>query len=249
MAKKYLIVANWKSNKTKQEARDWSLKWAEYTSWLHEHINEITAVVAMPFTLLQWNDGSHWDLLLSAQDVSPFPDGAYTGEISARMLTDLDVKYCLIGHSERRKYFGETTEIAGKKLDQAIKNKITPIICAQTIEEIPENIRNYSPEQYVIMYEPSEAISTEGQYHSESPENVQRTLTNWQEKLPQGVRFLYGGSINPNNAHQILAISTPLTSLGTSQQLVSGFVVGHASLDPETFFSIIKQCITPDTSL
>ena len=115
-----------------------------------------------------------------------------------------------------------------------MQSKITPIICAQTFEEIPINIKNYDPTNYFVMYEPFSAISTQGNYHPESPDTVTTTLKDWQNKLPNEVRFLYGGSVSPENisSFQSLLLSNSLTHL-------SGFVVGHASLDAKSFSEII----------
>ena len=88
------------------------------------------------------------------------------------------------------------------------------------------------------MYEPFSAISTGGVYHPQEVQEVQTMLRQWQEKLPSGVRFLYGGSINGDNVKDYASLAE-----------VSGFVVGHASLDPQDFFSIIDKCLTPTTSL
>ena len=167
-----------------------------------------------------------------------FPAGAYTGEVTGEMLKSLGVKYCLIGHSERRKYFNETNEIVEKKMEQALKSGITPILCAQSADEIPANIRNYSSEKFVLMYEPFSAISAAGVYHPEDPQKVQTTLEDWKNRFNLNCRFLYGGSVNPQNVSAYVTLP-----------LVFGFVVGHASLDPNDFFSIIKQCLTPLTSV
>ena len=234
MDRKFTIVANWKANKTVAGAQEWIKRLAESGKQIESESMTIEVVVAAPYPLLNALRSTP-DATLASQDISMFSVGAYTGEVPGELLKDVGVEYCLVGHSERRKYLGETTEMVGKKVDQAIKNKIIPIICAQSGEEIPENVRNYSPEQYLIMYEPFEAISTEGKYHPEDPNKITETLQDWQKHLPAGVQFLYGGSVNSNNVHQILATS--------NQQLVSGFVVGHASLDPEEFFSIIKRCL------
>lgn len=162
-----------------------------------------------------------------AQDVSMFPTGAYTGEVPAEVLKDLGVKYALIGHSERRKYLKETTEMVGKKMARCLENTIIPIVCAQKFEEIPELALNTPGEKYLVMFEPFEAISNEGKYNAVTPELVKKTLLEWKDRLPNGVEFLYGGSVNSGNVKDYVSI-------------VSGFVVGHASLDPEEFSKIVN---------
>lgn len=237
MDSKFLIVANWKANKTVGQAKQWLKQLYTHWSEIEQTQQQVEIVFACPYTLLHFFDATHNTIIIASQDISIYDAGAYTGEVPGELLKDLNVHYCLIGHSERRKYFQETTETVGEKLDQSIKNEIIPIICAQTLEEIPENVRNYPSDKYIIMYEPFEAISTNGQYHPESAEQVQETLANWRAKLPSGVRILYGGSVNAKNARSLLSTA------------VDGFVTGHASLDAEEFFDIIKQCRTPSTSL
>lgn len=234
---KILVVANWKAN-TVDPA-----KWLE--SWRASQVDssKIEVALACAFPYLSALAASLPDSLsLASQDVSKYPPGSYTGEVSAATLTSFKVKYCLIGHSERRKYFKETTLDAGIKFDQAIDSGLIPIICAQSLEEIPQEVNSVPSDKYLVMYEPSSAISTNGQYHAESVENVSMTLMDWQKKLPSGVGFLYGGSVNPENITAFL----PLCQSNSLPHL-SGFVIGHASLDPQDFSAIIHSlCSLPD---
>lgn len=239
---KFLVVANWKANHL--EPRRW---FEEFTIHNLQFTNKIDLAIAPSFPLISelrdkfqivpsgqkfvdTAEFANFKFQICAQDVSAYPVGAYTGEISAKSLSDLGVKYCLVGHSERRKYLGETNAKVEAKMNQSMQNGIIPILCAQNLDEIPENIRNYSPEKYLIMYEPFSAISTEGQYHPESVDKVGAILTDWKNKLGQKCRFLYGGSVNEENVSQYLVPA------------VSGLVVGHASLEPGTFFAIIDKC-------
>ena len=195
-----MIVANWKSNLP------------EISNFKFQISNSLEVAVAPPFPLLSTLKGYS----LCAQDVSRFESGAYTGEVSAEMLKSLGVKYCLVGHSERRKYFGETNEIIQKKVDQLKKNNIIPIACARSLADVVA--------ADFIMYEPEEAISTDGQYHAEAPEKINAVLNTF----PKNARLLYGGSVNPDNCKLLVS----------NCKLISGFVVGHASLNPETFSQI-----------
>lgn len=213
---KFLLVANWKSNTGKLEAMDFESK--------------IEVAIAPPYPLISTIPGQ---FSRASQDVSAFPPGAYTGEVSAQLLASLGVKYVLVGHSEARKYLSETNAQVEAKLDQAVKAGIIPILCAQTIDEIPENIRNYPAHNFMVMYEPFSAISTDGQYHPETPEKVVATLADWQNKLNLKCRFLYGGSVNPENCKLLIE----------NCKLVSGFVIGHASLNAADFSAIIKKCL------
>ncbi len=215
---KFLVVANWKANAP--VAYDFPVP------------DDLEIAIAAPFPLIT---SISKPFTKAAQDVSAYPFGPYTGEVPARLLSELEVKYCLVGHSERRKWPGETNRQVEAKMDQAIKAGILPIICAQNLAEIPENIRNFEERKFLIMYEPSSAISAQGQYHAQTPENVMTTLTDWRNKLNLHCRFLYGGSINPDNVGSFL---TP-----EIRPIISGFVVGHASLNASSFSAIIKKCL------
>ncbi len=214
-----LIIANWKSNNVST------------TGWLSqtEVDSKVKVVVAAPYTMLFLLASGPF--LLGAQDVSMFPPGPYTGEVPAELLSDLDVVYCLVGHSERRKYLNETTEMVGKKMARLLECGITPVVCAQNFEEIPELAMNTPGERFKVMFEPFEAISKDGKSNAVSPAKVQETLYEWKTKLPPGVEFLYGGSVNSSN-------------VSTYANFVSGFVVGHASLDLEEFNKLVNNVST-----
>lgn len=213
---KFLIVANWKANPP-----------VKYDFAVPDDL-EIAVAPAFPFISVIPPQFSR-----AAQDLSAYPSGAYTGEVPGQFLANLGVKYALVGHSERRKYLHETNVEVEAKIKQSMENNIIPIICAQTLEEIPANIRNFSGDKFMIMYEPFSAISTDGQYHPEDPEKINAILENWKNKLNLSCRFLYGGSVNTDNCSLLIAHCP----------LLSGFVVGHASLDINTFSAIIKKCL------
>lgn len=232
----FLIVGNWKANETLTEITDWVEKFTVHSSELNNFNNLSVAIAPSTITLTNLseelkNNGLS-SISLAAQDISELPMGSYTGENTAEQVSEL-AAYCLIGHSERRKNLGETTEAVGKKLEEAAKTNLKVVLCAQSLDEIPDNVSNFPSDRLFIMYEPNEAISTNGQYHAESPENIKNTIAEWKTKLPQNIRFLYGGSVNGENV-------TPI--LSANKDVLSGFVVGHASLDPDEFFSIISQC-------
>lgn len=153
---------------------------------------------------------------------SGFTRAAQTTENNALELKNLGVKYCLVGHSYYRNNFGETNEIVAEKTNQLLKVGITPIICARNLNEIPKQVRDDN--KAIIMFEPEEAISTNGEYHPMSPEKIKDVL----ETFPQGPRLLYGGSVNLENISEI-------------KSLVSGVVIGHASLEPIEFKKIIEK--------
>lgn len=214
-----IIVANWKANNVST------------TSWLTQTgvDNDTKIVIAAPFTMLFLLASGPY--LLGAQDVSMFPPGAYTGEVPAELLSELDVVYCLVGHSERRKLLGETTEVVGKKMARALEAGIIPIVCAQSFEEIPDLALNTPGEKFIVMFEPFEAISKEGKNNAVEPEKVRETVSLWKTKLPAGVKVLYGGSVNSNNVKDYASF-------------VDGFVVGHASLDQVEFLKLIANAST-----
>lgn len=228
MKKNLLIIANWKANVV--EVPQWVRQFKIHAEKLSGDLSNVEIAIAAPFSLLFLLATS---ATLASQDISSFPEGAYTGETSGELLKQLDVKYCLIGHSERRKYFNENNDLVEKKMKQALKSGIVPILCAQTFDEIPENIRNYSGERFIIMYEPNSAISTDGIYHPEDPKKVEDTIEQWKSRLHLDCEFLYGGSVNPENAHLFVKIPS-----------ISGLVIGHASLNPNDFFEVIKKCLT-----
>ena len=224
MEKKILIVANWKANKTVEESLNWLKEFKK--RWRRRKNIEI--VLCPPYTALSplRSEIRNWKLgiRLGAQDISPFPSGAYTGEVSGEMLKEL-VDYVLIGHSERRKYFGETEEMVKRKIKRAKEFGIKPIVCVANFAQIPKE------KNLILMYEPPSAISKKGVYRPCDPEKVAQTLSLWRKKLNRlNPRFLYGGSVNRENVSSFLAIRE-----------VSGVAVGHASLDPEEFFQILKN--------
>jgi triosephosphate isomerase len=221
-----LIVANWKANKTIDEA----LEWVDYIdSNIKGFPHEIAIAPAFPqlYLLKEKIVGLKSDLKLCAQTVSNAEDGQFTGEVTAKMLAGL-IEYCLIGHSERRKYFHETTEDVEKKFLLLEKNDIKPIISAGSKDEIPRSIQNYDPDSYLIMYEPPEAISVDGLYRPYAPEDIEREIKEWKKNLNISSKVLYGGSVNLKNVKTL-----------TNLQVVNGFVVGHASLDVLEFKSLL----------
>ncbi|OIP57150.1 MAG: hypothetical protein AUK12_04530 [Candidatus Levybacteria bacterium CG2_30_37_29] len=157
-----------------------------------------------------------------AQTVSSFPDGAYTGEVSARQVGEF-ASYVLLNHSERKKYFMENDTSLKEKFSQVVKNNLTPLICIQDENSfIPEGA-NY------VVYEPPSAISTFGTGIPESREDVAKVF----EKIKNisSAKLLYGGSVSDKNVNEYLGIP-----------FLQGFLVGGASLDPETFTNLIKAC-------
>ena len=185
------------------------------------------------------------------QNVSEFENGAYTGEVSAEMLAEMDVSFCIVGHSERRKYFGETNEIVLKKMLRLLTNDIVPVMCCgETLEErksgkhfdvvqkqIEETIYQLTPKQLestMIAYEPIWAIGTG---ETATPDQAQEMLSfirsliekKFGTEMAVNTYILYGGSCNGKNALELF-----------SQPDVDGGLIGGASLKADEFLKIIE---------
>lgn len=222
--KNMLIVANWKANKTEDEA----IKWLEGFYSGQDQLGELEGkkiVVCPPFTLLlqikKYIDANGISLDLGSQDISSFEVGAYTGEIPGELISSI-VKYSIIGHSERRKNLNETDELLVKKVERATQNHIVPIYCVQNESTlVPENVE-------IVAYEPVEAIGTG---NPDSPENADRVASEVKSKNKMVKQVLYGGSVKGDNVKGFTDMSN-----------IDGVLVGGASLDPENFLEIVKQC-------
>lgn len=233
--KKTLIVANWKENLTTAEAERWV---GELNKELRSK-NQGTEVVICPSFVLVPVINSLFSILdsphrLGAQDVSRFEEGQYTGEVSAKMLKDF-VKYVIVGHSERRKYFGETDGDVAAKSVLSLKYGLIPIVCVSTVEEVRgwkvdagKEAGRLMLEDTIFVYEPVGAISTEGQFHPDDPEHANSMAKEIKDIVGQNVRVLYGGSVNAKNAKDFV-----------SQPDIDGVLVGQASLDAEEFTKIV----------
>ena len=176
-------------------------------------------VICPPFTSLHLfqniphgGQNMHWE-----------QSGAYTGEVSAMMLKELGCTYVIIGHSERRQYFGETDETVAKKVDAALQVELTPIVCVRSVEEVTPTLLG---KPIVIAYEPVWAIGTG---NAATPEHAQEIHSSIRALVGDTVRILYGGSVNETNAGALMA-----------QSNVDGLLVGCASLEVITFLKIIQ---------
>ncbi len=219
-----LIVANFKSNKTKNEAE----KWLEEVSSIKNlpNIQDKKIIVCPSFTLLDFFKTyiANYELPIEicAQDISRFPQGAYTGEVNGRQIKEL-ADYVLIGHSERRSLLKENDESIEKKVENALVANLKPIFFVQNVDTlIPKGVE-------IIVYEPPESISTVSGGVADNPKDVSETIS----QLGKSHSFkyaLYGGSVDSQNV-----------STFTSLPNVSGVVPGRASLDPSEFIKIIEN--------
>lgn len=223
------IIGNWKMNGTMAEKESLlkSLKSVKTK-------NKI--IMCLPFTLLH---GENFGINIGAQDISNHENGAYTGDISGKMLKKAGVKYVLVGHSERRKYHNETNAVIQEKATMAIKNGIIPIICigetaaekksGKTMSVIKKMITECTPPRgkYIIAYEPQWAIGTG---NTPTLNEIAYIFSKIYEIVPKGTIIIYGGSVNASNAHDISKLPH-----------VDGLLVGGASLKSRTFLPIIKS--------
>lgn len=235
--KQIFIVANWKSNKTIVETKEWF----QSISQLITHNSKLstkTIILCPPSHLLElcFNLIKEYNLpiALGAQDVSPFDMGAYTGEIAAKQLKEY-VTHCIIGHSERRRYFHETDEETMMKIKQLLANNITPVLCISDLKQLQHYVHEDSvlvtnAEKIIFVYEPPSAISGGGAYHAEEPEAIDKNAAEIEKMIGKTVVTIYGGSVNPDNAATIFQLSH-----------ISGGLPGQASLDPAAFASIITH--------
>lgn len=206
--KTVLIVGNWKSNKTVSEAKDWLSKFKN---------TRANVVLCVPYTLLPVMQGGPF--ALGAQDVSPFDEGAYTGEVAALQIKEL-ATWVIIGHSERRKYFGETDELLAKKTEMAKAAGLKVIFC------VPDDMTVIPQGVDVVAYEPVWAIGTG---KSDTPENANAVIARIKAKS-QVATVLYGGSVIPDNVASFVR-----------QPAIDGVLPGGASLYPDKFSALIEN--------
>ncbi|NLP09117.1 triose-phosphate isomerase [bacterium] len=246
--RKRIVAGNWKMHKTVPQATE--LAAAIAAAAPKDGAGEI--VVCPPFVNLTAVAGAikGSSVLLGAQNMHWEEKGAFTGEISAEMLKSAGCRYVILGHSERRQYFGETDVTVNKKIKRALAVGLIPIVCVgETIDQrnagttesvvggqVTGCLADLSAEQaqtLVIAYEPVWAIGTGVTATSEQAQEVHhfiRTLLTklYSESVAQSVRIQYGGSMKPDNAAQLLA-----------QPDIDGGLIGGASLDAKSFLQIV----------
>ena len=247
MARKTLIAGNWKMNKTVAEA----LPLIEALKARAAVMQGVDVAVCPPFTTLAAvaKAVAGTPIRVGAQNVHWEASGAFTGEISAAMLAEIPVTYAIIGHSERRQYFGETDETVNKRLKAALAAGLTPIVCVGELlaqresgqtekvvaAQIAKGLAGLSAEQVartVIAYEPVWAIGTG---RTATPPQAQEVhaliralLRQAHGSVAESVRILYGGSMKKENARDLL-----------SQPDIDGGLIGGASLKADEFLGII----------
>ena len=247
--RKPLMAGNWKMYKTAPEA-------VELVNGLKKNLADVKdreALVCVPFTDLQAVAQvlKNSNIAYGAQNMHWESKGAFTGEISPVMLKDAGCKYVIIGHSERRQYFGETDETVNKKMKAAFAAGIVPIVCiGETLQEREKNITlqviekqvkgglvGLTPEQagtVVIAYEPVWAIGTGKVATPQQAEEVHASIRKLYGQLygvdaAEAVRILYGGSMKPDNVSELM-----------KQPDIDGGLIGGASLEVDSFTKIVK---------
>ena len=217
----------------------------EFLSHLTETPDDREAVLCVPFTALgTLSKNLHGSRVkLGAQNIHWEDEGAYTGEISGSMLEELGVRYVIVGHSERRQYFGETDETVNRRLLAAQRYGLTPILCVGETKQqrdagetdsviaaqISKDLIDVDQSNLVIAYEPIWAIGTG---KSATPEQAQEVHAHIRDVMARfgdstALRILYGGSVNAQNAAALLGMDD-----------IDGALVGGASLDPEQFLQL-----------
>lgn len=238
-----LVVANWKLNGDRELL-------TELVSSLKTLDNkEVETVICPPFVYLNEDtDG----IKKGAQNIAEQQSGAYTGEVSGRMLRDVGCQFVIIGHSERRSLYGETDAVVAAKVLATLHAGLVPIICVgeseeereseQTIAVITKQIRavldelpSYS-DSLVFAYEPIWAIGTGKTATTEQAEEVhaeiRKVLSSYNQELGQETRILYGGSVKPENSKELF-----------SSDNIDGGLIGGASLNVESFTTICQNAV------
>jgi triosephosphate isomerase len=243
-----LVAGNWKMHKTEAQAE-------EYIQALLPRVSSVSGVdiaICVPFTdlraMVDSARGSRVEVY--AQNMHHEPEGAFTGEISAPMLSELDVAGVVLGHSERRELFGETDRALALKVPAALAAGLTPILCVGETEaerdgeeterklrhQIGENLAGVPEQQLaevVIAYEPIWAIGTGRVATPEQAQDaiafVRALVAGRAPEVAERVRILYGGSVKAENAAELLELPD-----------IDGALVGGASLDAESFAAIVE---------
>lgn len=246
--RKPIIAGNWKMNKTPYQAQQLIRSIKEYV--LDPDVEALVCVPAVDLHAVR-EELDNSDIKLGAQNMYFEDKGAFTGEISAEMLRDLDVEYVILGHSERREIFKEDDEMIRLKLQKALASYLRPILCVgETLEEreagqqedkvgrqLLEDLQGLRAEDFeniIIAYEPIWAIGTGKSASADDAEEMAAFIRNkigsiFGKKAAEAVRIQYGGSVNPSNVLEIM-----------SKENVDGALVGGASLEAESFVDLVN---------
>jgi len=225
--KNKIVVGNWKCNKTIKETIQWINTFSDLYKNGNRPFKTTRVVICAPFTALltlsQEIKKHELPIEIGAQNISPYTNGAYTGEISANLISEL-AKWVIIGHTERRDYFHENDSTLREKTKLAIQAKLKPIYCIfNTTSPIPEGVE-------VLSYEPTGAIGSGKPATAESANNAIEKIS----KRKHTTYKIYGGSVVPDNVAQFIHMPN-----------IDGVLPGGASLDPKTFYQLAAnvECV------
>ena len=221
------IIGNWKSNKDMRQTRDWFAGFYKLYTLQKDLLSssDVKLVICPPFVLLSLAHGLVREfklpVLLGAQNISPYEEGAFTGEVTAKMVAEI-AGFVIIGHSERREKFGETDDMLFEKVDRARSAGLTTVYCVQGAETPVPGAAD------VVAYEPVWAIGTG---KTESPQKAGEVASEIKNKN-SGRPVIYGGSVKADNAGSFL-----------QSKNIDGVLPGGASLDPESFWKIALSAV------
>jgi triosephosphate isomerase len=253
--RKKIVAGNWKMNNNFQQAEELLNEIAEFVN--KKASSDVDVIVCPPFVFIEMaldlcrNDNEQDIFAVGAQDVSTHAKGAYTGEVSAEMLKSMEAEYCIVGHSERRKYHNETNADVAQKVELLLQNKLNPIVCVgESLEErengtlfdiikaqISESLFNLQPmdlSHIVIAYEPVWAIGTGKTATNEQAQEMHKYIRSlieekYGKEIARNTSILYGGSCTPQTASGLFA-----------QPDIDGGLIGGASLKAEDFIAIVN---------
>jgi triosephosphate isomerase len=243
-----ILAANWKMHKTQADA----VAFAKAFLPLVAAAGDVDVVIAPPFTALPALAGALAGsrVELAAQNVHPEEKGAFTGEVAPGMLRELGCRYAIVGHSERRTLFGESSELVARKAEALLRHEIRPIVCVgESLEEreagrtgavvdaqLRESLARVAKEgaaEIVVAYEPIWAIGTGRTATPAMAQEVHARVRGVLRELfgvaGDSVRIQYGGSVKPDNAGELMAEAD-----------IDGALVGGASLEPDSFARIVR---------
>lgn len=249
--RKQIAAANWKMNLTYQQAEELLEELNNGAEKLREDQMAVFAVPSPYLHLAQTRIGAQQNYFVAAQNCYSKKSGAYTGEVSVEMLNSMDIQYVIIGHSERREYFGESNKLLAEKIDICLENNIQPIFCCGEPlniregntqndfvgKQLEESLYHLSADQLhkvIIAYEPIWAIGTGKTASAGQAQEMHAFIRSalaakYGEEVANNISILYGGSVKGNNAAELF-----------SQKDVDGGLVGGASLNAAEFITIIK---------
>lgn len=250
MKRKPILAGNWKMFKTLGETKQFLQEILPHVEKAKDKAKVMIAP-SFPSLSLAGEVSKNSSLWIGAQNMHDAEEGGFTGEVSARMLTDVGAKFVILGHSERRKIFGETDALIAKKVKQAFKHGLTPILCigesqaeresgvtdkvlSVQLEAALEGIATDDQKKLIVAYEPVWAIGTGKSATPEMAEETHRFCRTWLEKkfgelVASQISILYGGSVTPDTIGALI-----------SQPNIDGALVGGASLKVESFAKMMN---------